>query len=325
MEFVHDAMPGAQVPRVRFVAGPAFETLIGLSALTSDDGALEPCSTALRDAIARVGERASELWLHLLGLALERPDDIVAAVRATSPLELRRHLAGVHVPAWRELVGTQALEATARGDDGLLDHDRYYAGRARPSLELLLPLSAAETKRRVLTALERYRAELLDAAAVAELEREAAAKQRLGADPVELIALAAPGYRYEPEPGLPDVVLVPHRAARPWLLLCQHGRTRIICYPLSSPQAAEDRLVALGRALGDEHRVRMLTRLREGDATLAELAQIGDVARSTAHHHLGLLRVAGLVEMRGNARGYAFSLLPEARRLLGLLEHHHRS
>jgi DNA-binding transcriptional ArsR family regulator len=104
---------------------------------------------------------------------------------------------------------------------------------------------------------------------------------------------------------------VPHEAGRPWLLLCQHERTRIICYPLPEPRATEDRIVALGRALGDEKRVRMLTRLAAGDASLAELAETAEIAKSTAHHHLAQLRNAGLVEMRGNAQGYSFSLRPD--------------
>src|SRR5438067_5432641 len=136
-EFVHDAMPAAQRLRVEVVAGPALETLIGLSALTSAGGDLQACSPALRRAIEHVGERSSELLLHLLGLALERPADLVGAVRQTGAADLRRHLVGVHVPAWRELVGRTALEAAARGDATLLDHPRYYAGEARASLALL--------------------------------------------------------------------------------------------------------------------------------------------------------------------------------------------
>lgn len=307
-QFVHEAMPAAQAPRVHFAAGASFETLIGLTMATGDDGPPTDASPALLAAIATVGERSSELWLHLLGLALERPDDIVAAVRATEARELRRHLVGVHVPAWREAVGADALEAAARGDDSLLDHDRYYGGCARASLEQLLPLSAAETKRRVLAVLESYE---LAENVVAELERDAAARSALRLTPLELIANAAPGYHYVPEPELPDVVLVPHRAASPWLLLCQHDRARIICYPVPSSEELEDRLVALGRALGDTHRVRMLLRLTQGDATLAELAETTQLAKSTAHHHLAQLRAAGLVEMHGNARGYWFTLSRE--------------
>lgn len=300
-EFVHAAMPPAQGLRVEVVSGNGFETLIEQFMRTREEG-------------------SSELWLHLLGLALEQPDNIVGAVRACEPRELRRHLVGVHVPAWRSLVGADALEATARGDTSLLDHECYYAGAARGALEPLLPLTPAETKKRILGVLEAVHVE---PEVLAELERDAAAKRALAVSPEELIDIACGGYRYEPEPELDRVVLVPHAAARPWLLLCQHERTRIICYPLPSAEVLADRALALGRALADESRVRMVRRLAAGDASLTELAEEAGVARSTAHHHLAQLRAAGLVTMHGNARGYWFTLRAEglagARRTLSEL------
>jgi len=332
MEFVHDATAAAQPLRAELVAGPAFELAIGLSTLTRPDRSttrpgwvpeLAACSPELQQAVGLVGVRSGELWLHLLGLALERPADLVGAVRETPADELRRHLVGVHVPAWRALVGGDALEAAAAGALALLDHERYYAGEARDSLGLLLPLTAAQTKRRVLAVLERFAAEVFDTNVVPELERDIDAKRRLELPPLQLIEEATAGYRYEPETALDRVVLVPHVAARPWLLLCQHRRTRIICYPLRVGEDLEERTLLLGRALADEGRIRMLRRLAAGDATLIELAETAGVARSTAHHHLAHLRAAGLVTMHGNARAYWFTLrrdgLADARRLLGEL------
>jgi DNA-binding transcriptional ArsR family regulator len=323
-EFVHDATPPGQALRVEVRSGCSFELLIGLSALTraAEPDNLAAASPELRRAVERVGIRSGELWLHLLGLALDEPDDIVGAVRDLPGAELRRHLAGVYVPAWRTVVGADALERTAAGDPRLLRHERYYAGRAHDSLALLLPLTPAATKRRVLEVLVRFEAELFDDRVLAELERDAGAKRSLGVPPEELIEIATGGYRYEPEPELGTVVLIPHVAGRPWLLLCQHERTRIICYPLRD-EGLEQRAVALGRALADDGRIRMLRRLANGDASLAELAEAGGLAKSTAHHHLTQLRAAGLVTMHGNARAYWFSLRPEglraARRLIGEL------
>jgi DNA-binding transcriptional ArsR family regulator len=321
-EFVHDAMPAAQPLRVEVISGAGFELLIGLS-FFARRGTSAKVDAGLRRALERVGVNSAELWLHLLGVALEHPDDVVAGVRALDGVELRRHLVGVHVPAWQTVVGREALEATAAGDPRLLDHDRYYAGEARDSLELLLPLSPAQTKRRVLEVLTRYEDVVFDRAAVAELERDAEAKRRLAVPRDELIEIATGGYHYEPEPELGRVALVPHLAARPWLLLCQHKRTRIICYPVPEEEGLEGRALLLGRALGDEGRVAMLRRLAAGDATLAELAEAAGLAKSTAHHHLAHLRAAGLVTMHGNARAYWFTLraegLADGRRTLGEL------
>jgi DNA-binding IclR family transcriptional regulator len=52
----------------------------------------------------------------------------------------------------------------------------------------------------------------------------------------------------------------------------------------------------------------MLRHLAVREATLDELAVTTGLARSTAHHHLAQLRAAGLVSLRGNARGYWFEL-----------------
>jgi DNA-binding transcriptional ArsR family regulator len=313
-------MPAAPPFHLEVRAGTAFELLIGLSALTGDD---QVRPSWLPDeppaAVEAVGPRSGELWLHLLGIALEAGDAaaLLAAVDGMRPAELRRHLVGVHVPAWRSVAGAATLEAAAAGDADaaarLLGNDRYYAGRAREALAGLLPLSAAETKRRVLAALRSF---TLPAAHVGEaLERDAAAKRALAAtlSPLELISAAAGGYRYEPEAGLDRVVLVPHLAAAPWLLLCQHENARIICYAVEPEQADPeqalvDRALGVARALADEQRVRIVRYLAAQDGTAVELAEHLGLTKSTTHHHLAQLREARLVELRGNARGYWYSL-----------------
>ena len=256
---------------------------------------------------------AGELWLHLLGLALDS-DDIVGRVEELRPLELRRHLVGVFVPSWRRLVGAETLERAARGDAAaakrLLGHPRYYAGHARAALREILPLSARETKARIL-------AELRSAPApdTAALDADAAAKRALAeeADPLDVIDAACGGYRYEPEPDMDRVVLVPHRSAGRAVLLCQHRRTRIICYPAAVDEPAErERLLLVGRAIGDSKRVAILERLRTGEASLDELAAEIGLARSTTHHHLAQLRAARLIAFRGNAAGYFYALEPDA-------------
>ena len=345
---VRDVMPSSPGLTLEVRAGAPFELLIGLSALARTDAPdtdrvwlPASCSPALRRALAQVGDRAGETWLHLLGLALEHAEldatSFVEQVAAVPAAELRRHLVGVHVPAWQAVAGLEMLERGAAGDEraiaALLANPRYYAGSARESLGTLLPLSARETKRRLVAALRLFAKEVFaphEAVVVSLLEQDARAQRALteSLPPEAAIAATTRGYVYEPEPELPRVVLVPHLAARPWLLLCQHGDARIICYAAQEePQDAEADLVAralrVGRALGDERRLRMLRRLAAGEATLAELAEAGGVGKPTAHHHLGALRAAALVTLRGNARGYWYSLRPqgvgEAQRVLGEL------
>ncbi len=335
---MHDASAAGPAFAVEVRADPAFELLVGLSALTSERAPERPswlpaqvadCSTSLRRALDGVGREAGEVWLHLLGLALEAPvgtaASFVETVSEADARELRRHIVGVHVPSWRIVAGAETLERAAAGERkaiaALLDHDRYYAGRARRSLELLLPLTAAETKRRLLAVLRRFAAEVFEPAeaeVVAALAADADAKRSLArhVSPDTLITTAARGFVYEREPEAARVVLAPQLAARPWLLLCQHRDTRIICYPAEEPLEAgrevQERALALGRALADEARIRILRRLVDGEASLNELTELTGLAKSTVHHHLGQLRAAGLVVIRGNARSYRYDLRREA-------------
>lgn len=346
---VRDAT-AAQMPlRVEIEAGAPCELLIGMYATGTPseqrDASWAPtpeeCPPRTRAALMGLGERAGEVWLHLLGLALEQQREdastFVASVGAVKPLELRRHLLGIHVPAWSELIGADVLERAVRGDGRaakrLLTHDRYYGGRAHESLAELLLLTPAETKRRVLAALTAYAEEVFrpeEARLRLQLQEEAAAKKHLAASlsARELITASARGYVYEPEPEFGRVVLVPHVAARPWTLLCQHGDARIICYgidesELDPERARADQLERLGRALGDSKRVAILLRLRHSPATFAELAAEVGLARSTTHHHLAQLRAAGLIVLHGNARSYRYTLdssgLAAAEALLGSL------
>jgi DNA-binding transcriptional ArsR family regulator len=346
---IRDAMAAHAPLHVEVTAGSPFELLIGMYATGTPNEErdrswalrLDDCPPATRTALTGLGERAGEIWLHLLGLALERPagdaSTFVASVRAVKPLELRRHLLGTYVPAWIEMIGADVLEKAVRGDrraaKRLLTHDRYYGGRARESLNVLLPLTPAETKQRVLAALRAYADEVFrpeEDRLRLELQEDEAAKRLLAASLSgrELITASARGYMYEPEPEFSRVVLVPHVAARPWTLLCQHRDTRIICYgitgsELDPEQARADQLERLGRALGDSKRVAILLRLSQSPATFAELAEEAGLARSTTHHHLAQLRAAGLIVLHGNARRYHYTLdlngLAAAEALLGTL------
>jgi len=348
---VRDVMPTVPKLAVEAEARSALELLIGLSAATfpaetHDESwvpLLDRWSSELRESVLQVGEHSGEAWLHLLGLALELPAgdarSFVEDLARVDALELRRHLVGVYVPAWVTLVGETTLEQAAAGDEqaiaSLLEHPRYYAGRATEALPTLLSVPPKETKRRLITALRLFAEEAFSPSEqeiMAPIVTAAEAARELAVTPAPqaVIARVTRGYLYEPEPEFDRVVLVPHVAARPLLLLCQHRDARVICFPVSpeqlDPEAslAQDTLL-LGRALGDGRRVAILRRLASGDATLDELADATGLAKSTAHHHLAQLRAAGLVTLRGNARGYWFALrsegLADAQRAIGDLVH----
>jgi DNA-binding transcriptional ArsR family regulator len=321
---VRDLVAG-DIADLRVEAAGAYELLIELSALDH-----RRASAGLREAIARVGDGSGEVWLHLLGLATETaaPRDaagLLAHLEATDPLELRRQLLGADVPAWRRYVEPAVILAAAEGDQAaqarLLADPRYYGGSARKALAVLLPLDPAETRRRLLAVLGGWHQESFAAregATVRELAEDAGAAAELAASvpPQRLIELVTGGFAYEPEAECPRVLLIPHLAARPWLLLCQHRDTRLICYP-ARPDADDRAATAegalrLGRALADGQRLRILDTLAAGPRDLDQLAGALGLARSTVHHHLALLRAAGLVGLAGNARRYRYGLRRDA-------------
>jgi DNA-binding transcriptional ArsR family regulator len=140
-----------------------------------------------------------------------------------------------------------------------------------------------------------------------------------------LIEAATNGLQFRQEPWARRVLLIPHIALRPWNTMGAWEELYIIGYPVadeslgvgaSSPPA---NLIRLHKALGDEKRLRMLKILAKGTASLQQLAQATGLAKSSAHHHLVILRSAGLVKVTtGEESIYTLrrDFLPEASAML---------
>ncbi len=113
------------------------------------------------------------------------------------------------------------------------------------------------------------------------------------AGPEQLLDEVAPGLHYGP--GVLDhVLLVTSPQVAPIVVeLGQPDRTVIVHPPLGESVRLRD----LGRALGDDTRMRMLQLFRGGARSLPELCDILDAPRTTLLHHLALLRGAGLIDL----------------------------
>jgi DNA-binding transcriptional ArsR family regulator len=63
------------------------------------------------------------------------------------------------------------------------------------------------------------------------------------------------------------------------------------------------------RVLGEPMRIKLLDRLREGEATVGELQEALDASQQNISKHLGILRAAGMVARRkeGNLARYSIS------------------
>ena len=113
------------------------------------------------------------------------------------------------------------------------------------------------------------------------------------AGPERLLDEVAPGLHYGP--GVLDhVVLVTSPQVAPIVVeLGQPDRTVIVHPPLGESVRLRD----LGRALGDDTRMRMLQLFKGGARSLPELCDVLGAPRTTLLHHLALLRGAGLIDL----------------------------
>ena len=295
-------------------AGSAFQVLTQLAAASRVVENELPAHLA--DALADVGDSQGESWLNLLGVPLDAgppytAERLAAALRELEPVELRRVLLGRYAWSWCTLAGIDDIDAAAAGNEGaierLLAHPRYYAGHAEASLSTLLGVDPPETKRRVLAAVEAAAAEL-ETAKAAELDAGTEEASALLAEEPVLTAIErlTGGYRYVPEVEAERVVLIPHIAPGLGLVLAQHRSSRLVLYAASHGRDAQERLVALGRALADPKRVEILALLARGVGRSSDLVDATGLTRSTVHHHLAQLRDAGLVALEGNARAYTY-------------------
>jgi DNA-binding transcriptional ArsR family regulator len=299
---------------VTLASGEGLAVLVGLAAASRRPEGVAP---ALEEALAAVGDGEGESWLNLLGVPLDAGPPysgarLVDALRSIDPVELRLHLLGRHAWSWRALAGAEEIEAAARGDDAaatrLLEHPRYYGGRAAASLGTLVRLDPEETRQRLLRAVEIAVASLIDAKGAEGIAAAEAAAQAALSSQAPLLAIEelTAGYRYVPEPEAESIVLIPHLESSVPLLLAQHREARLIVYRAAPGRGHEDRLLALGKALADPKRVEILGLVARGVGRAQDLVSQTALSRSTVHHHLAVLREAGLVALEGNARAYTY-------------------
>lgn len=133
-----------------------------------------------------------------------------------------------------------------------------------------------------------------------DLAEKKAMKNELTAE--EFVAWVTNGTEYVPEPSVYRVLLIPQMTYRPWTIVSDIEGTKVFYYPIANTSIhPDDRylpdflLLHKYKALGDEVRLRILKLLSERDCTLKEITEQLDVGKSTAHHHLKLLRAASLV------------------------------
>jgi DNA-binding transcriptional ArsR family regulator len=278
----------------------------------------------LLERIAAVSQGDSDTFIHLIGLAYDTPAprDIPAFLRhlrQTDADEIRLHLVQFYARETRRMTPPAVIRAAIRGEE---EAKREFLRTSHPDWE-----PWTEYLRRILNADgEALKAELIDVLELwAErvwkpealtitpiLERDADAKRDLLRSlPLErFITTATNGVEFAPRPGIDQVVMIPSFVNRPLVSYLEFGEILLIVYPVADESVSADadapplRLVRLSKALGDEKRLRILRVLSEGEKTLMELADMFGVAKTTMHHHMIVLRSAGLVSVGVGQKRY---------------------
>ncbi|MFP7170053.1 metalloregulator ArsR/SmtB family transcription factor [Terribacillus sp. 7520-G] len=128
-------------------------------------------------------------------------------------------------------------------------------------------------------------------------------KQRLAAmDKLAFIRWVTNSTSYKPDESIHTILFIPHYHYRPWTILADLPGTKVFYYPIHAGSIDPENkynpdtmLVRKYKALGDATRLNLLKRLMEGEHALQELAEQLPAAKSTLHHHLKMLKSAGLI------------------------------
>jgi DNA-binding transcriptional ArsR family regulator len=82
-------------------------------------------------------------------------------------------------------------------------------------------------------------------------------------------------------------------------------------FPHPLPDPLVDLIAQRFRVLGEPMRIKLLDRLREGDATVSELQQALGASQQNVSKHLGILHNAGMVTRTKNGNHARYSIADE--------------
>jgi DNA-binding transcriptional ArsR family regulator len=322
--------------QVRVDCSPIFECALDLAAYTRRDvyGKLERSVESLhavQDRISATLTRevnvASEAhtWRSLLFLAHRCP--LLAEEPKASHMERflqwmheAEHelpqLAAPYLGAAHEASLTSALAGDSTCQNLLLD-----TFRANPvvhlNLKYLFTVSPTDLLRHLEALMTGWQREVMgeleQLLTALRADRDAKRQMAQEVEPASLIRIATQGMELRPEPGIQTLWLIPHICYRPFTIRNSLPGCAVFYYPIApeylpggQDTAAMARIAALHKALGDVGRIQLLKLLQKEPKALADLANATQISKSTSHHHLTILRSAGVVEV--NAGIYRLNL-----------------
>ncbi len=324
-------------PRAVIEVSPAYELLLSILATfdgdetdTRDlgsDWVADVRARAGYDLVARIeaiGGDTCDTFPHLAGLVHDTPAPrtvpaFLEHLRGTDPLEIRLHLVQFYSRDLRRMTPPAVIRAAAAGDVEARaeflrtsypewpEWGNYVAG--------LLDTDPEASKAELIEVLELWNERVWKPESLTImpiLERDADAKRELQQTlPLDrFITTATNGVEFSPRPGIERIVLTPSFVNRPLVTYYEFGETLLVAYPVADESVTAEtdspplRLVRLSKALGDEKRLRILRALSDGEKGLMELADMFGVAKTTMHHHLIVLRSAGLISATVGSKRY---------------------
>ena len=265
-----------------------------------------------------------DTFRHLAGLAFDTPaprdiPTFLAHLRETDPDEIKLHLVQFYERDTRRCTPPATIRAAVAGDAAAAEEflrtchpewdpwTRYLRG--------VLDADSSWLKDELVAVLESWAERVWaeeEATIMPILERDAEAKRELARElPLDrFVTTATNGVELAPRPGIDRLVLVPSYVQRPVVTYVEFSDALIIIYPVADESVSAHidtpplRLVRLSKALGDEKRLRILRALADGEKGLMELADQFGVAKTTMHHHMIILRSAGLVTVGVGSKRY---------------------
>ncbi|HEX5824792.1 MAG TPA: metalloregulator ArsR/SmtB family transcription factor, partial [Candidatus Limnocylindrales bacterium] len=269
------------------------------------------------------------VYAELAAIALDAPgqhgvDDLDRALAAHPADRLRRRLLGAESVPNRGMVSDGAFDRAIAGDTAARAELRSTLGldrTARQAIDRLLDAAPKATRDDIVAIVAEWGSRVFPRfgpAALVAIGRDVEAKRLLLDGDVSgraALAAATNGVELAPSAWATEIVIVPTVALRPFIAPVESGQTAIIVCSVADDAFDVDaaapprRLVKVAAALGDELRLRVLHVLRDEELTASEIAERLGVDRTSLHHHLGILRSAGLLAIRDDGvRGWRYAL-----------------
>lgn len=282
------------------------------------------CDEELASELETLGGPSAHVWLAVSSLLLAAPHPHEPArvfewLRSVGEQRLRRWILGYSSNDDQALI-EQAAQGDVEAVSALMRDVEEHKAEVIDYLRWMVETEGLPE--RFASALERFRSDVF-----AEFEEEfagaiarAAAARRAAptrGSAKEVVEEVTSGIDFEIPLGITRVILVPSVLTRPLSLIDVYRSTLVVYYGIadefidSDPEAPPSWLVRTYKALSDERRLRILRRLSEGPASLDDLTEMLGLTKSTVHHHITLLRGAGLIRVHlseEKSREKSFSL-----------------